>query len=230
MNYKTKACAMILLLLTFNAIAAGQSRLVDNLNHGMPQTIVAYGTSLTEGGVWVSQLQTALKTQYPGLVNVINSGKAGRWSTWGVDNLESRVIDKKPDTVFIEFAINDAYLESHVTLQQASANIENMVSRIHKANRQVEIFLMVMNPPIGKDLENRPQFLGYYQMYRDVAKKYKLGLIDHYPNWERILGEDKTLYIKYVPDGLHPGTTGCQQVVTPGILKALGMNDKALAQ
>jgi lysophospholipase L1-like esterase len=226
-NAKSKICAVILWFLAFSAVAGGQGRLIDDLNAGHPQTLVAYGTSLTAGGVWVGQLQTALETRYPGLATVINSGQAGMWSTWGVDNLEARVIGHRPDTVLIEFAINDAHLANHVSLQEARANIENMVSRIHKANRHAKIFLMVMNPPIEKDLENRPQFLDYYQMYRLVAKKFKVGLIDQYPVWKRILGEDRNLYMKYVPDGLHPGAEGCRRVITPMILKSLGFNGAA---
>jgi acyl-CoA thioesterase-1 len=228
MNARTKFCGMILWFLAFNAVAEEKSQLIRNLNAGLPQSIVTYGTSLTAGGSWVGQLQTALETQYPGLATVINSGEAGMWSTWGVDNLESRVIDKRPDTVFIEFTINDAHLANHVSIQQARANIENMISSIHRANRHAEIFLMIMNPPIGKDLESRPQFLDYYQMYRVVAKKFKVGLIDHYPSWKRILDEDENLYMKYVPDGLHPGMEGCRKVITPMILKRLGFNSNYL--
>jgi acyl-CoA thioesterase-1 len=223
-NAKGKLCAVFLWFLAFNAVAGGQGLLIDKLNAGLPQTLVAYGTSLTAGGVWVGQLQAALETRYPGLATVINSGQAGMWSTWGVDNLEARVIAHRPDTVFIEFAVNDAHLANHVSLQQARDNIENMISRIHQANHQAKIFLMLMNPPIGKDLENRPQFLDYYQMYRLVAKKFKVGLIDFYPAWKRIRDEDRNLYLKYVPDGLHPGAEGCRQVITPMILRSLGFN------
>lgn len=210
-----------LLLLAFSGVAGGRSQLIDNLNRGKPQTIVTYGTSLTEGGAWVSQLQTALENRYPGLVNLLNSGKAGMWSTWGLDNLESRVIDKRPDTVFIEFAINDAHLNNQVTLAQSRANLESMISRIHTANRQAEIILMTMNPPVGGNLEKRPYIESYYQIYREVGKKYKLLLIDHERQWQRVLKADKALFDTYVPDGLHPGTKGSQQVITPGILKAL---------
>jgi hypothetical protein len=49
------------------------------------------------------------------------------WSKWGVDNLETRVIQKKPDTVFIEFAINDAYLEYKTTIEMARSNLVNMI-------------------------------------------------------------------------------------------------------
>jgi acyl-CoA thioesterase-1 len=217
-------CAVILWLSACAAVDGGQGRLVDRLNAGLPQTLVAYGTSLTAGGAWVGQVRAALETRHPGLATVINSGQAGMWSTWGVDNLDERVIRHRPDTVLIEFAVNDAHVANHVSLQQARANTEEMISRILKANRQTQIFLMVMNPPLGKDLENRPHFLDYYQMYRQLAKKYKIGLIDFYPAWKRILDEDRNLYMNYVPDGLHPGAQGSRQVTTPIILDSLGFD------
>ena len=54
---------------------------------------------------------------------------------------------------------------------------------------------MVMNPPIGIHLERRPKIEEYYQMYRIVAKVRKLLLIDHAPNWEKILEEDPGLFL-----------------------------------
>jgi lysophospholipase L1-like esterase len=145
------------------------------------------------------------------------------WSKWGVDNLDQRVIEKKPDTVLIEFAINDAYLPYKTSLEQAQGNLENMIERILTSNSKCEIVLMAMNPPIGVHLERRPQINDYYQMYRDVAKARKLLLIDHCPKWEEILDEDPILFNKYVPDGIHPGVEGCTAVILPNIAKALGM-------
>ena len=222
MKYRLNFRLVALLLLLSNAVAGATSQLIANLEQGKPQTLVAYGTSLTAGGAWVGQLQAALENRYPGLATVINSGQAGMWSTWGVDNLDARVIGNKPDTVLIEFAINDAHLANHISLPQAKANVENMISRIHQANWNTEIFLMTMNPPTGTALENRPHYVEYYLMYAGIAKKFKVGLIDHYSNWERILATEQNLYAKYVPDGLHPSVEAAQQVITPMILNKLG--------
>ena len=203
--------------------AEGKSRLVDNLKSGKQQTVITYGTSLTAGGAWVKQLQEALNRSYPEKAKVINSGKGRMWSKWGVDNLDKRVIEKKPDTVLIEFAINDAYLPYKTSVEQAKINLENMIERILKSNSKCEIVLMVMNPPIGVHLERRPKIKEYYQMYREVAKARKLLLVDHYPQWEKIVNEDPQLFNKYVPDGIHPGPEGCKVVITPNIIKALGI-------
>ncbi len=223
---KSKFSVILLTFCLFSSAlchALEKSRLVTNLESGKQQTVITYGTSLTAGGAWVRQLQAALDSSYPGKAMVINSGKFAIWSKWGVDNLDKRVIEKRPDTVLIEFAINDAYLPYKVSIEQARGNLENMINRILKSNAESEIVLMVMNPPIGVYLESRPQIKAYYQMYRNVAKDRKLLLIDHYPKWEKILNEDPDLFKKYVPDGIHPGAEGCKTVITPEITKALGI-------
>lgn len=197
---------------------------MTNLKAGKAQTLVTYGTSLTAGGAWVGQLQSALKAQWPALIMVTNSGQGGMWSKWGVDNLDARVIAKKPDTVLIEFAINDAFLEYKTTVEQAQENLNTMIDRIQKANPDTEIILMTMNPPIEVHLERRPNYKAYYEMYRTVAKTRKLQLIDHNALWEPIAANDLPLFKKYVPDGIHPGAEGCTKVITPELLKSLGVN------
>ncbi len=82
---------------------------------------------------------------------------------------------------------------------------------------------MTMNPPIEVHLERRPDYEEYYEMYRDVAKERDLLLIDHQRRWEKILRRKPELFDRYVPDGIHPGPEGCSEVITPAILKALGV-------
>jgi len=83
---------------------------------------------------------------------------------------------------------------------------------------------MTMSAVYGISLERRPQFKDYYQMYRDVAKERKLKLIDNYPNWAAILEKDKDRYARLVPDTAHPTADACIEVITPLILKTLGLN------
>lgn len=226
---KSKLCTFVLATV-FLAVtlcqATEKSKLVLNLESGKQQTVITYGTSLTAGGAWVKQLQQAFNSSYQGKAKVINSGMSGKWSATGVKHLDKRVIQKKPDTVLIEFAINDAYLPYKTSVKQAQSNLENIIERILKANPKCEIILMVMNPPIGVHLERRPKVKDYYEMYRNVANNRKLLLIDHYPKWEKILKEDPALFKKYVPDGIHPGAEGCKAVILPNITKALGIEAK----
>jgi lysophospholipase L1-like esterase len=210
------------LIITSVAFADSESQLVINLKAGKKQTVVTYGTSLTAGGAWVANLQKALNEKFPTLATVINSGQGSKWSSWGVENLDSRVISKNPDTVLIEFGINDAFLDYNTSVEQARSNLETMVDRIKTSNPNAEVILMTMNSPIGVHLARRPKFLDYYQMYRDLAKERGLLLIDNYVNWARVM-EDQTLFNQYVPDGIHPSKEGSSIVTTPEIHKSLGL-------
>jgi acyl-CoA thioesterase-1 len=204
-----------------------KSKLVTNLEAGKQQTVVTYGTSLTAGGAWVGQLSSELKRHYSALPLVINSGRSSMWSKWGVDNLDTRVISKSPDTVFIEFTINDAFLKYDTSVPQARSNLLNMVDRVLAANKACEIILMVMNPPIGVHLTSRPNIELYNQMVRDVAAERRLMLIDHYPDWQKILTADPKQFSALVPDGIHPNAEGCKQIILPNILRALGVKTEA---
>ena len=146
--------------------------------------------------------------RWPGQARVVNSGAGGMWSTWGVDNLDARVIEKKPDTLFIEFGINDAYLDYKTTVISARDNLENMIQRVQATKPDTEIVLMTMNPPVGNHLKLRPDINKYYEMYRQVAKDRGLKLVDHALHWERILEHNRHVFHRFVPDGIHPGAEG----------------------
>ena len=227
---KNFSCIKLFIVAIINLAAFCQaqqeSQLIKNLESGKSQTLITYGTSLTSHGAWVPQLQKLLNQRYPGKAKVINSGKSGMASNWGVKNLDERVIKKKPDTILIEFAMNDAVTRFKISVEQAQKNLENMIDRILKGNADCEIVLMVMNPTLGKANKTRPDLLKYYKMYRDVAKKRNFLLIDHYPNWKKVLDDKLKLFNKYVPDGIHPKAEGCKAVITPQIVKSLGLEKK----
>jgi len=219
MSLAAACAAALLVMLASPGLGAEKSRLIRNLEARKPQVVVAYGTSLTADGAWVQQLADLLRNRYGNLATVINAGQGSTLSKWGVENLNERVIQKKPDTVFLEFAGDDANLTQNVSLQESRSNLEAMVSRILQARPECEIILMTMNP-VGDD--THPRLKDYYQFYRDVAKEHHLLLIDHYPAWEAIRASSPATFKEYVPDGAHPTAVACQKVVTPAIVKALG--------
>jgi lysophospholipase L1-like esterase len=197
-----------------SALAAGQQR-----------TIVVYGTSLTASGAWVGQMSSWLSGKFPGLFSVINSGLSGKNSAEGLAQLQTKVLSRNPDTVFIEFAMNDAFLYSDGTpslsVSQAKANLESMINAILQQNPQAEIILQTMNTvwnsPAGSNQSAtlRPDLAAYYQMYRDVAAERGLLLIDHHANWAALQSDSPATFQSYIPDGVHPSETGCSKVIFP---------------
>lgn len=202
--------------------AYSQSQLIRNLDKGKSQRIVVYGTSLSaRPDGWPAMLSDSLNAEYPGKVEVINSAKGAMWSTWGVENLQKRVLDKQPDAVLIEFGMNDAYLPYRTSLKASRLNLEYMIDRIKEMYPTCEIILQVMNMPIREHKEQRPLVDDYYDMYRKVARKRKLLLIDHYEYWLPILEKGEQEFLKWAPDGIHPEEPAWQTYTVPYILKSL---------
>ncbi len=207
------------------ALQTEAANLVADLAAGQPRTIVVYGTSLTANGAWVGQMSGWLSAKYPGQISIINSGLSGKNSAEGLAQLQTKVLNHHPDTVFIEFAMNDAFLYSDGTPQlsvtQAKGNLEAMISAIQQQNPQVEIILQTMNTvwnsPTGSNQSAtlRPNLADYYQMVREVAAASGLLLIDHESNWATLQNEASSTFQSYVPDGVHPNATGCSKVMLP---------------
>ena len=219
----------ILLLTTLHQTQA--SDLLRDLAAGRARKIVVYGTSLTAGGPWVGQMQSWLAGNYLGAAAIVNSGLSGKNSAEGVAQLSTKVLAFQPDTVFIEFAVNDAFLYSDGTPQlsvaQARANLLTMIDAIQAPNPRVEIILQTMNPvwnsPTGSNASAtlRPNLPAYYQMYRDVAAERGLLLIDHYPNWVALQTDAPATFQSDVPDGVHPVAVATQAILMPLLQRRL---------
>ena len=207
------------------ALQAEPAALVAALAAGQPRKVVVYGTSLTAGGAWVGQMSQWLSAKYPGLLTLINSGLSGKNSAEGLAQLQAKVLAHHPDTVFIEFAMNDAFLYSdgtpQLSVEQARANLDAMIDAILAQNPQAEIILQTMNTvwnsPSGSNQSAtlRPNLAAYYEMYRSVAAARGLMLIDHHPAWAALQQGDLATFQSYVPDGVHPVATGWSKVVLP---------------
>ena len=187
-----------------------------------------YGTSLCtpKYSAWVSQAQTLIEAAFPKLCTVTNSAQAGAASNWGLDNIDARVIALKPDTVLIEFAMNDGYSIYKISIADAQKNLETMIEKVHTALPNCEKILMTMNQPIGRGLEPRPAFSEYSAMYRKVAKERNLKLIDVLLVWEKLFTDDPKKWHLVVPDHVHPTKEGNELVTIPTIVRALFGSEK----
>ena len=208
------------------------AKFVQNLASGTAQKIVLYGTSLTAGGAWVSQLQTAVQGYYPGLSTWVNSGGSGKASDWGLANLQSNVIAHNPDAVFIEFSMNDAATTLNISRTQAVANLDAMVDAILAARPDCEIILQLMNPrdfQPGDSFDPRLELELYQQDWREYAVANSLQWIDHMPAWRALLDKGSPAFRVHVPDGVHPTANGYTQFMTPVLLHALGLETSAVS-
>jgi hypothetical protein len=88
---------------------------------------------------------------------------------------------------------------------------------------------MTMNPCIISKAEpdrERIDLPAYEQMYRDLAKKRDLILVDNAPGWKKLYDQGEAEYKKLVPDGVHPSGPAFAQYVTPNVLKAIGLDSE----
>ncbi|MEK7949355.1 golvesin C-terminal-like domain-containing protein [Luteolibacter soli] len=214
---------------TLNDRAAGvpstKSRFIQKLAAGLQQKVVFYGTSLTASGNWPTQLRLISDATWPGQATYYNRGSSGMASNWGITNLQTQVLALVPDTVFIEFSVNDAVARLDISLPEARANLNAMIDGILAVNPQCEVILQVTNPVIGRpqgDAGWRPNLVHYQQIYRDVAAERNLTLIDHSPAWQALLDQSEVDFYTNVPDGLHPSVGGEAVYMVPALLERTG--------
>jgi lysophospholipase L1-like esterase len=78
------------------------------LDAGGSVRIAYFGGSITEQQGWRVQSHAWLQKQYPeAKIGEINAAIAGTGSNLGVFRLQGDVLDKNPDLIFVEFAVND---------------------------------------------------------------------------------------------------------------------------
>lgn len=226
---------------TLTASAAPESSpaaFIKRLQAGEKITIVTMGTSLT-GGQWRwpdVMMAGWLNRDYTGQVTLFNEGVGASASSVGPGNNAAlsglgklaAVIARKPDVVFIEFSVNDAYLPYKISLEDSKRNLNTIIDRILAANPKTEIILQTMNtvkdkPEHGIDgaATQRPNLAEYVEGYRQVAKTRGLKLVDHYPNWRKLMQERPAEFDKLVPDGIHPRDEGYWAVLLPELRREL---------
>jgi lysophospholipase L1-like esterase len=137
-----KSLFFILVMLSQLTIAAESPLAIQtfkNLDSGKQQTVIVFGTSLSDKGAWAKETKRWFETTYPGIVNFVNASGSGKDSGWAVKNIK-KVVSQKPDLIFIEFSYNDAK-DSRIPLAKAKANLDEIVSAILSVNSSTDVIL-----------------------------------------------------------------------------------------
>ena len=216
------------------------AQFIDKLNAGKSCTIATMGTSLTGGSSkWVTPFSAWLSEQYGDKAKVVNFGvgaSASERYLRGQSGLDvvKKVARLKPDVVFIEFAVNDAYTPYKISLDDSKRNLNKIIDQILDANPSTEVILMTMNGAMDvpskrvTGAKDRPRIAEYYQGYRDVARKRNLRVCDAWPHWQKLMKKNPSRFLEFVPDGLHPTQKAYQQVLMPILKETLrATNDGA---
>ena len=115
--------------------------------------------------VVLAMLQDSINAVYPESVEVINSARGAMWSTWGVQNLDERVLSKKPDMILMEFGMNDAYLPYKTSKEVCRLNVEYMIDRIQEALSAMRDCLAGDEHAYPGAFGKRPHIDAYYDVY-----------------------------------------------------------------
>lgn len=102
--------------------------------------MVTLGGSITQGAGWSEQLKDYFTNQTGTTFNLINSGIGGTGSDLAAARLYKDVIEKQPDIVFLDHAVNDSdyKLLFHSQYIQTATNVEYIIRKL----------MTMKNPPL----------------------------------------------------------------------------------
>lgn len=197
--------------------------------------IAYFGGSITAQNGWRPKTLAHFQKMYPGAkFSEINAAIGGTGSDLGVFRLKQDVLDKKPDLLFVEFAVNDG----GAAPEQIYRCMEGIVRQTWKALPVCDICFVytlteALAPPMldGKfqrsasamekiaDLYNIPTI----HMAMEVAKLAKVGKLAWKAPLPKTDEEKKNLGDTFVfaPDGVHPHAETGHELYLQAIVRSL---------
>ena len=150
--------------------SADISRVMSSLKNGNEITIAALGGSITTGYAANPPLQkgwAALVNEWwqkkaletGGKVTYYNAGVSGTDSAFAAARLEDHILSKKPDLVFLEFAMNDQWLDRRVRQRSYEGILRSML------NGGSAVFALFVNeklPPYRSNQDEQMKICEHY--------------------------------------------------------------------
>lgn len=189
------------------------------------------GGSITAANGWRVKSLKWLKEQYPSAkLSEINAAIGGTGSDLGVFRAQQDVISKKPDLLFIEFAVNDGGA-APIQIQRC---MEGIVRQTWKANPDTDIcFVYTLSEPMLKDYQSG-KFSRSATAMEGVADHYGIPSIAFGPEVSKQVTEGSLIFAGkpdpakpgerfFTGDNVHPTDTGHEvyQVVIARSLNAM---------
>ncbi|MDD4690364.1 MAG: SGNH/GDSL hydrolase family protein [Eubacteriales bacterium] len=190
--------------------------------------IVVYGASVvasSAGKYWVNQLFSELNKRYPDKLNCYNVSMSGMNSFWATENFKDSVLVKKPDVLIFGFCENDCVERFNFWPWYSGRCAEYMIDKLKEQNPDAAVIMYIMSEkPLGNAAETRPEIKAFNDSYREVAKKRDIILIDFSEDFNYIYNTEGEKGLKsYQPDGIMPTKKASDQIIVPGLLKAMKM-------
>ena len=124
-----------------------------------------------------------------GKVTVVNGATGGDSTVQGLQRLQAKVLDQRPDLVLIGFGMND-HNRGGVPIPQFEANLKEMISRIRAANG-AEVVLFSAFPPNPKWKFGSHRMEQYAAATERVARETGAAFGDVFNNWQAIANRKK---------------------------------------
>jgi lysophospholipase L1-like esterase len=182
-------------------VQASQAKLLKathaRLKSGDTVKIVAFGDSITAGGdaskpelIFWRRWADDLQRRYPrAQVTSVNGATGGDSTVQGLQRLQVKVLDEKPDLILIGFGMNDHNIGS-VTIPQFEQNLKQMISRI-RSETMAEVILFSAFSPNPKWKFGSHRMAEYAAATERVAKEVSCAFADVFNNWEALAARKK---------------------------------------
>lgn len=167
------------------------------LKAGGSLKIVAFGDSITAGGdaskpelIFWQRWADDLQRKYPrARLTAVNAATGGDSTIQGLQRLEAKVLDEKPDLVLIGFGMNDHNLGG-VPVPDFEQNLKEMIHRI-RDETSAEIILFSAFPPNPKWKFGSHHMADYAAATGRVARDTQTAYADVFTNWQAIAAHKK---------------------------------------
>lgn len=196
---------------------------------GQPVTIIAFGSSSTQGYgsssqefTYPNRLAAQLRRHYPTAdIVVLNRGKGGEDAAEMMRRLQTEVIDMKPDLVIWQVGTN-AVLRN-IDPAEIAHLVEDGVGRIQAAGSDVVLVDPQYSPRVNEKAENAGKMI---RLLSRVAELRKIGVFPRFEvmrDWHEKQSIPTEEFI--TPDGLHMNDWGYAcfaQLLGDDIIKSVG--------
>lgn len=163
---------------------------------------VTWGSSSTEGNSWASKTGKWLKSTYSDAnVTCVNAALGGTSAYFGAFRFETDVLPVKPDLMFIEFAVNDAY--EGVNYSKSAYYLELLIKKINKELPQTDVVIILITDKgkLGGEFECG-------KAHKAIADYYGIPCIDVGAALAKVIKDEGSDWGDYIGDYVHPNDKG----------------------
>ena len=192
---------------------------IKKAQSGQDITIAYIGGSITQGSSAGNELCYArlttnwFQSTFPDItVNYVNAGIGATGSYIGVHRVDSDVIAKAPDLVFVEFAVNDTTENT----ERNKNSYDSLLRKLWNSESSPAIITIMMTMQDGTSFQD---------YHAEIAKSYDLPVVSYKNAILHVINDMNYIEWKDISDdNIHPNVAGhkvLSQLITAYLQKAI---------